>query len=61
MNPLDLLVSAIVGGATWCPAIDAIADALEARYGLDGDAAEAWAVFAVRAHRDAVARGERAS
>jgi hypothetical protein len=48
-------------GATWCPAIDAIADALEARYGLDGDTAEAWAVFAVRAHRDAMARGEAAS
>lgn len=61
VTALDILVSAVIGGAMWCPAVDAIAGALEARYGLDGDFAEMWATAEVMAHRAARDRGEMAS
>lgn len=51
-DPFSILVSAIIGGAMWCPAIDAVAVALERLHGLDPDAAEAWAVMMVQRHRE---------
>ena len=60
MDPFTLIVSAIIGGAM-CPAIDAIAAALEARYDIDCCEAKAWATLLVRAHVAARASGERCS